>query len=163
MSVVPKKQSDFTHARGWLNGGGWCRLQRFRDQCAAMSVSGGDEAPGHVVAEERDGGGVTAVAHRERAAGFGAVPRIGERRLGAEGDLRQVDAVLRAEPGHGAGESCRLIVHQRAGRDGEGDVAGIRRVDFESFTVADRSRRVAGLLLGGRRIGDDDVAIVAWD
>jgi hypothetical protein len=53
-----------------------------------MSASGGNEAPGHAVAEERDGGGVTAVGHGERAAGIGAVPRMGERRLGAEGDVR---------------------------------------------------------------------------
>jgi hypothetical protein len=48
---------------------------------------------GHVVAEERDGGGVAAVGHGERAAGVGAVLGIGERRLGAEGDVRQVEAV----------------------------------------------------------------------
>ena len=78
-------------------------LWRFRDQCAAISVRGGDEAPGHVVAEERDGGGLRAVGHRKRAAGIGAVRRLGEGRLGAEGDVRQIDAPRgKAKAGSGA-------------------------------------------------------------
>ena len=70
------------------------RLLHLRDQRAAVAVGGGEEAPGHVVAEERDGGGVTPVLHSQSAAGIRAVLGVGERRLRAESDIRQVDAVL---------------------------------------------------------------------
>ena len=70
-------------------------LLHFRDQRAAVAVGGEDEASGDVVAEERDARGMAAVAHRQSAAGAGGVLRIGERRLRAESDVRQVDAALR--------------------------------------------------------------------
>ncbi len=71
-------------------------LRLLRDQSAAVAVRRGDEASGHVVAEEREVRGVAAIAHRQRAGG-GAVLRVGERRLRAEGDVRQIDAM----PGEG--------------------------------------------------------------
>ena len=53
-----------------------------------MSIGRGDEARCHVVAEQRYGGGVSAVAHCQRAAGAAAVLRIAERRAGTEADAR---------------------------------------------------------------------------
>jgi hypothetical protein len=46
-----------------------------------MAVGRGDEASGHVVAEERDCRGMASVAHRQGAAGASSVLRIGKRRL----------------------------------------------------------------------------------
>jgi len=54
-----------------------------------VAVCGGEETPRHVVAEKRDGGGVAPVRHRQSAAGVGAVLGVVERRLRAEGDVRQ--------------------------------------------------------------------------
>jgi hypothetical protein len=70
-------------------------LPGLREQGAAVAVGRGDEASGHVVAEEGDGCRMAAVGHGQRAAGVGGVLRIGERRLCAEGDVRQIDAVPR--------------------------------------------------------------------
>ena len=44
------------------------RLRRLREQRTAMTVGCRHKASGHVVAEERDSGGVAAVRHRQRAA-----------------------------------------------------------------------------------------------
>ena len=63
-------------------------------------------------------GGVAAVGHGQRAAGVGGVLRVGERRLRAEGDVRQIEAVLREGRG-------------RAGRDaaavGDGRIGDLHR------------------------------------
>ena len=73
------------------------RLRLLRDQRATVAVGRDGKASGHVVAEERDRRSVSAVAYRQRAASAGRVRRIGERRLRAEGDVRQVDAAVRVE------------------------------------------------------------------
>ena len=77
-------------------------------------------------------GGVAAVAHRQRAAGAGGVLRVGERRLRAEGDVRQIDAVLR-EGAAGIGRHTAAIgdgrigdLHRAAAAGGDDEVA--RRV-----------------------------------
>ena len=62
-----------------------------------MAVGRGDEACGHVVAKERDGCGVTPVRHHQSAAGILCCSRLGERRLRAEGDARQVDDAARVD------------------------------------------------------------------
>ncbi len=56
------------------------RLRCFGDERAAVAVGRGDEASGHVVAEERDARGMAAIGHRQRAAG-GAQQARGERKL----------------------------------------------------------------------------------
>lgn len=61
------------------------RLPRLGEQSAPVAIRRSDEAPRHVVAEKRDGGGVAAVGHRARAAGLGGILGVGERRLRAEG------------------------------------------------------------------------------
>jgi hypothetical protein len=57
------------------------RLPRLGEQSAPVDIRRGDEASRHVVAENRDGGGVAAVVHRERA---GGVLGVSERRLRAD-------------------------------------------------------------------------------
>ena len=56
-----------------------------------MAVGRGDEAPGHVVAEERDGRGIAAFLTLSSPPVLRLLG-IGERRLRAEGDFRQIDA-----------------------------------------------------------------------
>ena len=68
---------------------------RLGDQRTAVAVGRGDEVARHVVAEERDARRMAAVGQRQRAADLASVLRIGERRLRAERDVRQIDAVLR--------------------------------------------------------------------
>ena len=74
------------------------RLRLLRHQRTAVSVTRSGEAPGHVIAEERNRRRVAAIAHCERAAVAGRVRRVGERGVRAEGDVRQVDAVPREGP-----------------------------------------------------------------
>jgi hypothetical protein len=62
-----------------------------------MAVGRGDEASGHVVAKQRNLRDVGSILYRQDAAGVGAVLGVPQRRVEAEGDARQVDAVLRAE------------------------------------------------------------------
>lgn len=62
---------------------------------------------------ERNGGGVAAVAHQQRAAGAGFVPRISERGLRAKGDIGQIDAMLR---------ECPRAAHLGAAAIGEGRI-----------------------------------------
>jgi len=49
------------------------RLLHLRGQRTAMAVGCGHEAPGHVVAEKRDGRGMAAIGHSESATGVGTV------------------------------------------------------------------------------------------
>jgi hypothetical protein len=60
-----------------------------------VTVGRDDEASGHVVADQRDRRSVSAVAHRQGAPSARSILGIGERRLRAEGDVRQVDAAAR--------------------------------------------------------------------
>jgi len=85
---------------------------RFRDQRTAMAVGRRDKASGHVVTEERD----RAACRRSVTVSVPPVSvfRVGERRLRAERNVQEIDAVLGAETGHRAGECGRLIEHQLA-------------------------------------------------
>ena len=65
------------------------------DQRPAVAVGGDCETSRHVVAKERDRRGMAPVAHRQCSPGAGAVLRVGERRMRAERDVRQVDAASR--------------------------------------------------------------------
>jgi hypothetical protein len=80
-----------------------------------MAVGRSGEASGHVVAEKRDGGGVAAVGHRQRAAGFGVVLGVGERRLRAEGDIRQIDAAVQRRGVGRAGVNAAAVGDRRVG------------------------------------------------
>jgi hypothetical protein len=79
----------------------WARQQRllikslFRDQRPTVAVGRDDEGSGHVIADQRDRRRVAAVAHRQGAPSAGGILGIGERRLRAEDDVRQVDAAAR--------------------------------------------------------------------
>jgi len=55
-----------------------------------MAVSAGDQCRRHIVAEQRDGGGVGAVGDRQRAAGVAVVLGEGQRR--GRADLHGDDA-----------------------------------------------------------------------
>ena len=84
---------------------------RLGDQRAAMAVGGCEEAPGHVVAEKRNCRGVTPVRHCESAADAGAVLRIGERRLRAAGNVRQIDTAVRVDSRRATAVDAAAVDH----------------------------------------------------
>ena len=86
------------------------------------AVGRGNKARGHVVAEDHDGGGVAAVAHRQRAAGAGGIRLIGERRVRAEGD--EVEAM----PGKGVPCSTLKPRNEKAALGTAGAFVNLRAV-----------------------------------
>jgi len=74
--------------------------------------------------------------------------------VAAEGDARQIDAFLRAEVRHLAGESRGPVEPQRAGWTCEGHLSRIRYLDFKHRVGGDRCGCIARLLLDDRRVGD---------
>jgi hypothetical protein len=76
-------------------------LWRAGNQRGAMTACCRSKASGHVIAQQSDACGMAAVSQRQRAAGGGGVLRIGERRLSAESDVRQIVDEFRYHPPRG--------------------------------------------------------------
>ena len=105
-----------------------------------MAADRGDEASGDVVAEQHDARGIAAIAHRQSAAGVGAVRRISERRLCTEGDVRQINALpregLRATGHDAAAVNASRIGDLDAAADAGGDVEVAGRVVADQHMLA---------------------------
>jgi len=82
-------------------------LWRAGNQRGAMTACCRSKASGHVIAQQSDACGMAAVSQRQRAAGGGGVLRIGERRLSAESDVRQIVDEFRYHPPPGGDMSKR--------------------------------------------------------
>jgi hypothetical protein len=87
------------HERAWI-GVIRCNDGRITDKSAAVAVAHRSELTRHVLAEQRDVGGVDPVGDRERAALV--VAGLREAHMGArpEGDVPQVKMIRDAEPGN---------------------------------------------------------------
>ena len=84
--------------------------RRVSDHGAAVAVAGDIELPDNVLTEQRDVGGVGAVAHRQRAAGV--VAGLGEgqsRRSRDVRDVLQIQIVRQAKAGDQAAKGDRGI------------------------------------------------------
>ena len=81
---------------------------------------------GHVVAEDRDGGGVAAIGHRQRAADTGVVLRIGECRLRAEGRRLEDRGRAAGKMPAAANSTVPPLTHRRRPRRGSSPTSRCR-------------------------------------
>src|ERR1700722_5481106 len=139
---------------------------------AAVVITRGGKARGHIAAQERDIGAVDAVRERQCASGLIAIWRIGERGLGIEGYSGQIDNVLASEAGNrslkvqGLCSWRNAIKDQRSLRARECDRFGFVGTDLERRTAPNRrrvgTRRERSFVLargrGRRRIVEDRAA-----
>ena len=130
------------------------RLRRLRDERAAVAIGCGDETRSHVVSEERNFRDVGSILDRQDAPGVAAVLRVPQRRVEPDGDIRQVDAFLRAEVRYFASEGRGPVEPQRAGWTGERQLTRIGHLNFQHRVGGDCCGCVARLLLDDRGVGD---------
>ena len=95
---------------------------------------------GSELADNRDFGGMLAVADRERTIEIDAVRRVSQRCLRAEGDIPEIDYVIAAKSRNVSGEAGRLIQLQCAIRAAENEIgcAGDGNIDARAFGDRDR-------------------------